>query len=492
MNQTNNQNRPRRVVVIGGGISGLACAHELNKLDPELDVQLVEAGDRLGGVIQTIEKDGFLIESAADNFITTSPTAIDLCKDLGFEDELIRTNSGGGGAMVVSHGKLEPIPPGFMVMAPSRLWPLLATKILSPKGKLRSGMEMFVPRKRTDDDESLHSFICRRFGTEMFDRLVQPLVGGIYTADPTKLSVAATMPRFLEMEQKHGSLIRGMMAGRRKKKQPTESRGGARYSQFMSLRGGMSRLVNRIAESLPADTIHLNWPAGRIEQDANGYRIESKTGSRLDCDAIVVASPARHAATMLASVDPSLTRELASIQYASCAVVSLAFRRDQIKAPIDAFGFVVPHVEKRYILSCSYSSEKYAGRAPKDCVLMRVFIGGAMQSGLLQLPDQQLLELAHSEVAELLSIEGEPMIRHLTRQTHAMPQYHVGHKDRVARIREHLENHPTLALAGSALSGVGVPGCIESGKAAAKRIIEKSSNNENLTQSRRVAETQGV
>lgn len=463
--------RPHRVAVIGGGISGLAAAHQLLKLDPSLDVTLHESGGRLGGVIKTTRKDGFLIEGAADNFITTSPTAIDLCKDLGLGDELIQTNSGGGGAMVVSRGKLEPIPPGFMVMAPSRLWPILATKILSPMGKLRSGMEVFVPRKKQTDDESLRSFICRRFGTEMFERLVQPLVGGIYTADPTRLSVAATMPRFLDMERDHGSLIRGMMAGRRKKKHTAENRGGARYSQFMTLRGGMSRLIDALGNSLPSDNVRLNSRVSDLSKDENGWEIRTEDRQTSLADAVIVASPANHAGAMLRGVDTKMARRLSNIQYASCAVVSLAFRRDQIKTAIDSFGFVVPHIENHFILSCSFSSEKYDGRAPDGTILMRVFIGGAMQPGLLRMPDQQLIELAHWELAKLMDIEGEPILRHITRQTHAMPQYHVGHKQRIAEINERLERHPTLALAGSSLSGVGVPGCIDSGHKAAARIV---------------------
>ncbi len=460
-----------RVAVIGGGISGLAAAHQLRKLNSNLDVQVFEAGTRLGGVIQTTEKDGFLIEGAADNFITTTPSALQLCRELGLGDELIQTSPKGGGAMVVCRGKLEPIPPGFMVMAPSRIWPILSTKILSPWGKLRSGMEALIPRKLGDDDESLKSFTCRRFGTEMFERLVQPLVGGIYTADPSRLSVAATMPRFLEMERKHGSLIRGMLAGRKAQHASASKMGGARYSQFMTLRGGMSKLIEALAESVSAERIHLKTPVNRIIRGAAAWKIV--TDDRVtEFDAIIIASPAGRAAQMLLNTDAEISRQLEQIEYASCAVVSLAFRRDQIRTPINSFGFVVPAIEDRCILSCSFSSEKYEGRAPRDTVLMRVFIGGAMQSGLLRLPNLQLLELAHWEVAKLLHITGEPILSHVTRQDQAMPQYHVGHKQRIAKINERLEHHPSLALAGSSLSGVGVPGCIESGQKAALKIIE--------------------
>ncbi len=464
----------RRVAIIGGGVSGLAAAHQLIKQDPSLDVQLYEAGPRVGGVIQTVRKDGFLIEGAADNFITSIPGGIELCEDLGLADDLIGTNPDGRGADVLSNGRLEPIPSGFMVMAPSRIWPLLSTRILSPWGKLRSGLEVFVPRKKVAEDESLKSFVCRRFGKELFDRLVQPLVGGIYTADPNRLSVAATMPRFLEMEREHGSLIRGMLAGRKASGKRAEKAGGARYSQFMTLRGGMSKLINALHDSLPEGSVHLNAAIGSIHRRGQRWRLRMKDPSvgSVDADAVIVAAPAGHASSMLTHVDAAIAEDLGGIEYASCAVVSLAFRRDQIGHPLGSFGFVVPQIEDHLILSCSFSSEKYEGRAPEGTVLMRVFIGGACQGGLLRLPDKELLELARWEVAKLLDVSGEPLMQHITRQTHAMPQYHVGHRARVERIDERLQNYPSLALAGNALNGVGVPGCIDSGQKAARRILE--------------------
>ena len=479
----------RNVTVIGGGVSGLAAANHLRRIAPEIKVRLLEAGPRLGGVIQTTKKDGFLIEGAADNFITTSPTAIQLCKDIGLGDELISTNPNERGAMVLSRGKLEKIPEGFVVMAPSRIWPLLATKILSPIGKLRSGCEIFVPRKRATDDESLKSFVCRRFGTEMFERLVQPLVGGIYTADPSRLSVGATMPRFIELEQKHGSLIRGMMRQRRSKKQPNGKSGGARYSQFMTLHGGMSRLIDALGESLPEDSVQLNRPVQCIVPNGVNWSIASGDNASAchEADAVIVAAPANHASRMLAPVDETLAEELGGIEYASCAVVSLAFRRDQIGHDLSSFGFVVPQIENHLILSCSFSSVKYQGRAPDGTVLMRVFIGGACQSGLLRMPNLQLLELAQWEISELLDIQGEPLLRHITRQTHAMPQYHVGHNERIARINGRLKSFPTLALAGNSLNGVGVPGCIESGQQAAERIVDALRNDSSVVRSNNLA-----
>ncbi len=464
----------KRVAIIGGGITGLAAAHHLCELAPQHDVVLLEAESRLGGVIRTAKKDGFLVESAADNFITTSPVAINLCQRLGLRDELVGTNPQGRGAMVVCKGKLEPIPSGFLVMAPSRIWPILTTRILSSMGKLRAGWEVFVPKRKQLDDESLKAFVCRRFGYEMFERLVQPLVGGIYTADPSRLSIAATMPRFPQMEQQYGSLLRAMMRQRRESGQAKpENSGGARYSQFMTLRGGMSTLTSALANSLPAGSIHRNSPVCEILPIANrrwSIRLSKGNHQWLEADALIVASPASQAANMLALTDGYLSETLGQIEYASCAVVSLAYRRDQIRHKLDTFGFVVPLAEQRLILSCSFSSLKYPDRAPDEHVLMRVFIGGACQSGLLRLPREQLIRLAERELEELLGISHPPVLRELTMQVQAMPQYHVGHCERVETIEKRLASYPTLALAGSALRGVGVPGCIDSGEKAAERI----------------------
>ena len=269
-----------------------------------------------------------------------------------------------------------------------------------------------------------------------------------------------------------GSLIRGMMRQRRAKKQPVETGGGARYSQFMTLAGGMSRLIDAMGDRLSQDCLRLNSPVLQMVAQGAKWSIlsEHDPSQSEESDAVIIAAPARAASQMLSSVDKTISRELAGIEYASCAVVSLAFRRDQIGHPLGSFGFVVPLIENQKILSCSFSSEKYPGRAPDGTVLIRVFIGGACQGELLQQSNDQLIEMAHRETAQLLEIKGAPILQHITRQTQAMPQYHVGHQDRIAKINERLQNLPTLALAGSSLSGVGVPGCIESGQQAAERI----------------------
>jgi protoporphyrinogen/coproporphyrinogen III oxidase len=464
----------KRVVVVGGGITGLAAAHRLLEIEPALEVTLLEASDRLGGVIQTVKRDGFLIEQSADNFITAVPWAVDLCRRIGLGDELIATQRAERGAMVVRKGGLIRVPAGFTLLSPARIWPLVTTPILSPWGKLRLLAEYFVPRRKSTDDESLASFARRRLGREAFERIVQPLVGGIYTADPEKLSLQATMPRFVEMERRYGSLIRAARAeaGGSEERTPES---GARYGLFVTPREGLSRLVEAIAERLPGGSVRLSCAVGRIARGEDGtWQVTTSLASGppadVACDAVIVAVAAPVAASMLAELDPDLAALLARIEYAGTSIVSLAYRRDQIAHRLDRFGFVVPAGEKRRILAGSFASVKFAARAPADSVLVRVFIGGACQGELADLPDDQLRQIAVDELRELLLASGQPLFALVARWPRSMPQYHVGHSELVAAIEGRAARWPGLALAGNAYHGVGIPHCIHSGESAAERI----------------------
>jgi oxygen-dependent protoporphyrinogen oxidase len=346
---------------------------------------------------------------------------------------------------------------------------------LSPWGKLRLLGEYFVPPRDGDADESLASFARRRLGRETFERIVQPLVGGIYSADPEKLSLLATLPRFLEMERRWGSLIRGALRERSRANAPASSvDSGARYGMFVAPRDGLSSLVQAIAARLPSESVRLASPVEKISrQSSGGWRVcvaASGAAAELECDALIVAVGAPGAAGLLAPVDRELADDLQGIAYAGTAIVTLALRRDQMVRRLDGFGFVVPAVEHRRILAGSFSSMKYAGRAPEDTDLVRVFIGGACQSELLELPDSSLQQIADDELQSLLGTRGEPIFSEVTRWPHAMPQYHVGHCDRVAEIERKAARWPRLALAGNAYHGVGVPHCIHSGQQAAERV----------------------
>jgi len=468
MNSTPNESQ-RRIAVIGGGISGLAAAHRLAELQPAVKVTLFEASHRLGGVLETIRRDGFLIERSADMFTTKDPWAWDLCRRVGLEEQLLNTNAAFRRSFVVHRGKLVPIPEGFTLMSPAKMLPVLKTPLLSWSGKARLAWERFVPPRRDGTDESLHDFATRRLGREVYDRLVQPLIGGIYTADPTRLSMQAAMPEFVAMEKEFGNLTRGM----REKATKTIREGtGARYGMFLALRDGMSSLIDAIANHLPADCVQLNSSIQRIRRHENHWQltVDGESEPR-EFDALILATRAPHAAALLQEADSRLSDALASIQYASAAVPILGYRRDQITHPLDGFGFVVPFVEKRQILSGSFTSIKFPARAPDDSVLFRVFIGGACQEELVGLTDDELYEIAKRELAELLGVRGEPQVRELVRWNHAMPQYHLGHLDRIAKIEQIASSLPAFALAGNAYRGVGIPFCVRSGELAAERVL---------------------
>jgi len=477
------QSSAKRVAVIGGGISGLAAAHRVHELDPSLEIRLFEAGTQLGGSLETVREDGFLIERGADNFITTIPWGVDLCRRIGFEEQLIETTPDHRTAFVVRRGRLHKIPEGFVIMAPSRIWPVITTRILSPLGKVRMAWEYLVSKRTEDQDESLAAFVVRRFGRETYERLVQPLVGGIYTGDPEKLSVRSTMPRFVDMERDHGSLIRAVWRQARRQRQQAQG-GGARYSMFVAPKDGMSSLVDAIAERLPAGAVRLDAVVSRMAMRPDGrwsLWLEDDSADEQIYDAVIVCTPAASAARLIGPLDSRLADLLKEIPHASCSIVSLSYRRDQIRHPMDGFGFVVPLVENRRALSASFSSVKYEGRAPDDQVLVRVFIGGACQQELAELPDGDLESIATDELAELLRIDGGPSKTWITRQPRAMPQYYVGHGDRVAEIEAGLSRLPGLHVAGNAYSGVGIPYCVHNAEQAAGNTVEFLKTRETST-----------
>ncbi|HTQ37705.1 MAG TPA: protoporphyrinogen oxidase [Pirellulales bacterium] len=492
----------KRIAVIGGGISGLAAAHRVLELAPEAEVVLFEASERLGGVIRTVRQDGFLIEQSADSFITTVPAAVNLCRRIGFADQLIPTEPAHRGAMVVARGKLERVPEGFVLMSPKWLGPIMRSPILSWRGKLRLACERFVPPRTDQHDESVAGFARRRLGREAFERLVQPLVGGIYTADPEKLSLAATLPRYLEMERQWGSLRRAVRARRKGNEQHPhpgplpegEGDSGARYSMFVAPREGMSSLVEAIAARLPAGCVRLNAAVQRVERASGQWSVVSgqekvssewlvvseqlapgSAGGREQpqlFDGVILATSAAVTGKLLRGVNAELAREVSEVEYAGSAIVVLGYDRSQIAHPLDSFGFVVPAIERRKILSASFSSVKFPGRAPEGKVLIRVFLGGALQPEMLALSDDQLRRTAEEELRDLLGISGSAGLSQVFRWLASMPQYHLGHLWHLQYINQHVAELPGLALAGNAYEGVGIPQCIKSGEEAAERIFK--------------------
>jgi len=462
------------VAIIGGGITGLAAAHRLGELEPRAQVLILESELRPGGVLRTVRKAGFLIEESADSFLSALPHALGLCRRLGLDGEIIPTDPDRRRAFVVSRGRLEPIPDGLMVMAPTRLWPMMTTPILGPWDKVRMGLELLVPRADVAD-ESLASFARRRFGRGAYERLIQPLVGGMYTGDPELLSVRATMPRFQEMERSHGSLIRASWRARVASDKQGQVGSGARYGLFVGLREGMSSLTDALVRTLPEGTVRCGVKVERLDLGCNGrWRIGCANAghlSMIEADAVIVATPAGVAGRLLAAVDGAVAASLERISSTSSAIVSLGYRQDQIAHALDGFGFVVPRIENRNILSGSFSSVKFPGRCPEGAVLLRAFLGGAFRPDVLDQGDEALSELAVQELSTLLGIKGEPIIRHVSRWPHVMPQYELGHLERVQSIESGIARHSGLALAGNAYHGVGVPQCIQSGEQAAERIV---------------------
>lgn len=463
-----NSHRPR-VAVIGGGIAGLAAAHRLHEIGSSLSITLFEAAERLGGALRTEQQAGYLLELGADNFITNVPWGVDLCRRLGLANQLLPTRESQRRAMVVHRRKLVPVPAGFHLLSPTRMLPILRSPLLSWPGKLRVLAERFIPRANGADDESLASFARRRLGREAFERLVQPLVAGIYTADAEKLSMQAALPRFVEMERQHGGLIRAARSGG---VSDSADDSGARYGMFVAPRHGMSSIVDALATRLPAVTTRLGCAVQEITSAAEGNWTILAAGRAERFDALILATPAPAAADLLAGFDAELAEDLRKIEYAGSAIVLLGYRRDQIPRPLDCFGFVVPAVERRGILAVSFSSVKFEGRAPSDCVLIRVFLGGAERPEQMALDDDALRQMAIDELAELVGAAGEPELARIVRWPNSMPQYHVGHVRLVEQIESRAARYPTLALAGNAYHGVGVPHCIRSGEQAAERIAQ--------------------
>ncbi len=469
--------RPR-VAVLGGGISGLAAAHRLQELLPQAELKLFEASDRLGGVLQTQQHGCYQVELGSDSFITNKPQALDLCRRIGLEEELVTTNDRFRKTFVVCRGRLVEVPAGFLLMSPNRIWPLVTTPILSLWGKLRLGWEYFVPPRRSPQpnwDETLASFVTRRLGQETFERLVQPLIGGIYTADAEKLSLRATLPRFLEMEAQHGGLIRASLK-KRGDRDAKASTSGARYSLFVTPKNGLSSFIDRLAQTLSPQSVCLNAPVEGVCQGDHGrWQVQLADEVMGFFDAIIVALPAPRAAVLLGEVNPSLSQQLGQIAYAGAAVVTLAYDRAQIRHALDGFGFVVPEVENRQILACSFSSVKFPGRAPEEKALLRVFVGGAKHPEMLKLSDEQLQRLVQEELGDLLGVSGNPELGVVSRYDGKMPQYHLGHLELVEQIEKSAATLPGLELCGNAYRGVGIPDCIASGWQAAERACQAVS-----------------
>jgi len=476
------QIQPPHIVIVGGGIAGLAAAHRLQEISRErefpLRFTLLEASDRCGGTLATEKRDGFLLELGPDSFISEKPWALALCRRMGMESELIGTQDQHRATFVVHSGKLEPLPEGFMLMAPTRVGPLVRSQLFSWPGKLRMALDLVLPRAAEHEDESLGSFVRRRFGREALERVTQPLIGGIYTADPERLSLAATMPRFLHLEREHRSVIYGMWQASRKRPQDAKDASGARWSLFVTLRGGMQTMVETLTGRLAPNTLRQGLAVEKVRRENGQWQIMCQGGESLSADGVILATPAFHTAQLVKDLDLPLAEQLGSISYSSAATVNMAFRREHIPHRLNGFGFVVPHIEKRKIIAGSFSSVKYAGRAPDGHVLLRAFVGGALQAELFERDDQEIAHMVRDELRQLLGVTTPPLFARVARYPRSMPQYLVGHLKLIESIERKVDQHPALALAGNAYRGVGIADCVRSGETAAETVLRELVGSE--------------
>jgi protoporphyrinogen/coproporphyrinogen III oxidase len=453
-----------RVVVVGGGIAGLAAARRLESTAGDVDVVLVESDDVLGGKIRTERVAGFVIEAAPDSFLSRKERGVGLCEELGLGPELVGRRPEHRGSFVRRGDELHPFPEGLTGMIPTNLEALDASELLSAEGKARFAAERDVPARTADEDESVEGFVSRRFGREAYDALVEPLMTGIYGGDGEQLSLAATFPQLRAIEVEHGSVLRGL---------PTTTRGET--PPFLSLRGGMDVLVAALRSHLERTQIRTECTVVRILRRPSGFGVELESGETIETAGVISAAPAFVTAVLLAELDGEFAATLAAIPYASSSVVTLAYARADV-VPLDGYGYVVPRSEGSDVLACTWSSQKWEHRAPEGSVLVRVYVGRFGSRDVTSDTDDALVALARDEIA-FLGVSAEPLLVRVHRWPFGMPQYVIGHLDRLERIESALRAHPGLALAGAAYRGVGIPDCIASGELAAESVVRVLSGS---------------
>ena len=453
------------VVIIGGGIAGLAAAYELNIRG--ISFVLLEGSGRTGGVIVSEQVAPFTIDAGPDALLIQKPDGIRLCQELGLGDRLVSTKPPRL-AYIQRGGKLYPLPAASVLGIPTRIGPFVRTGLFSWRAKMRMGAELFVPRRHDAgpaSDESIGGFMTRRFGTEATTYLAEPLLAGIHAGDVDRLSLRALFPRFADAEQKHGSLIR---AFRRQPAAPSPD--GA----FKSLPEGLSELVRALVRRLPPDAVQTNAEAASIApaMSGPGFLVTTKAGATYQGRTIVLSTPAYVTATLLQNRDAELARQCAEIPYASIATVALAFPRSAIDHPLNGSGYVVPRTEGNGILAVSWLSSKWPNRAPDDWVLMRAFVGGTRDPGALDQSDATLVARSLAAISPVLGVHGDPQFSRVYRFRRASAQHEVGHLERLKAIEQRLAAHPGLFITGSGFRGVGIPDCIADARATAGQVAD--------------------
>ncbi|MBI5206458.1 MAG: protoporphyrinogen oxidase [Candidatus Firestonebacteria bacterium] len=473
----------KKIVIIGGGISGLSIAYfiikQFKQKNKKAEIVLIERNSQLGGNITTYSKDGFVIEGGPDCFISEKPWAIRLCEEIGLSDEFVVTKEENKCTYVLNKGKLVELPDGLMLMIPTKITPFLMTSLISFPGKIRMGMDLFIPKKKNDFDESLGSFVRRRLGQEALDKIAEPLIAGIHAGDPESMSLRNTFPRFLDMEKKYGSLIKGMLAGMKQKAERTKEEKSEinKRTMFMSLRGGLIVLINKIQEKILPDTrILLNKSVNSINkidsEQGTQYEIKLSDKSIETADIVIITTPAYEAGKAVSVFDNELSYTLNNFPYVSTATVSVGFKRSDIKHDLHGFGFVIPRKEKRKIMATTWTSQKFPNRANEDYVLLRAFLGGVYNQDVLIETDAKVLEIVLNEWRSIMNIEAEPVLHKIFRWNRAMPQYVLGHENTVKKIEGLASQHKGLIIAGNFLKGVGISDCILNAENTANNIVD--------------------
>lgn len=456
---------PPRIAIVGGGISGLSSAHYLARRRPDVDVILVERDRRLGGKIVTERINGFVVEGGPDSFLSSKPRGVGLIRELGIEARLQGTDESKRRTWVMWKGSLHPLPEGLSGLVPSRLEPLLESDLFSPAGKERLLEEPRVPVRTGDEDESLASFIGRRFGTEVYDRMIEPLMAGIYAGDGERLSLAATFPQLRRLELECGSLLAGI------RDTGSASSAGPSRPAFLTPIGGTAEIIEALQRSIAGVEILTGRGVQSVTERESGFDLQLEDDVQVHADAVILATPAHVAGELVAELDRIMAEALRSIPHVSSATVSLAYPSNKVPWALEGYGYVVPRQEERAVLASTWSSTKFQHRAPEGWALVRIFIGRSGMEEILERTDEYLAGLARTEVADVLDCRDAPLFQRVFRWMNGMPQYTMGHMERVARLVERSTHHPGLFVAGNFLQGVGLPDCIATGERAAEAAL---------------------